>query len=594
MPSALADPSNDKDRRRLIVILSLAVLQGLALFGLQRAAEHDVWPATQLAAIVPFYLLVTFLPLTTQLLARFIDQRRLWWSLGGIAVALGVFGWHFAVSVAPEPKFDTAAELAFQTVAPLVVLWLIAVAFLRAQLESRSNSPNYRALFAAAWRNKLTLLEAGIFVGVFWALLALCAALFASIGIRFFVELFSKPLFIYLATAIAWGLALNLIGSIDRMVDVALVQVLSLFKWLAPVAGLIVISFAFALMPELGGLLARGERALDAVWLLWLVAVTILLINAAYQDGTGPRPYGAKLSVFMRVVPPLLLLIALTATYALYVRVDAFGLTVGRFWGLVTAGVGVAHAAAATVAALRSGPWLGFTSTTNPLLAAALVVVLTLALTPVLSPYRLSASSQQGMALRPTAPGQVDGALSYLRFNAGGYGRRALQVLAERQGDATTDTLAVAAQRMLEQQYPTFPGYPTSASEFDFDAWWSEVRVYPADRPVPAELLTVLRSAGPRPVYPGLPPAFALWVDVVGGPEPELFVSLSNYQYELYSLEGTDWRQASRGFAGSPLPADSAVRDAALASGDFAAEPRELRDIRVGNQRLQLTPQDLP
>ena len=146
-------------------------------------------------------------------------------------------------------------------------------------------------------------------------------------------------------------------------------------------------------------LMAADERSLSSLWLLWLVAVTVLLLNAAYQDGTVERPYGAALSMAMRCVPPLLTVIALTATYALYVRIEAYGLTVGRFWGFVTACVGLAHAVAASIAAVRAGPWLGYTSKTNPLLAAGLALVLILALTPVLSPYRLSASSQQGIAL---------------------------------------------------------------------------------------------------------------------------------------------------------------------------------------------------
>src|SRR6185295_16131833 len=123
-------------------------------------------------------------------------------------------------------------------------------------------------------------------------------------------------------------------------------------------------------------------------------------------------------------------LIALTATYALYVRIDAYGVTVGRFWGFVTACVGLAHAVAASIAAVRRGPWLAYTSRTNPALAAGLALVLVLALTPVLSPYRLSASSQQRIALEADSTQRVGSALTYLRFSAGGYGRDSLQELA--------------------------------------------------------------------------------------------------------------------------------------------------------------------
>jgi hypothetical protein len=33
-------------------------------------------------------------------------------------------------------------------------------------------------------------------------------------------------------------------------------------------------------------LLFTGQKAIGAAWLLWLVAVVVLLLNAAYRDGT--------------------------------------------------------------------------------------------------------------------------------------------------------------------------------------------------------------------------------------------------------------------------------------------------------------------
>jgi len=319
--------------RQRTAVLALAALQGLALLGLHYAADRGVWPATRPGILVPLYLNAALLPLTAQLLVRFLAHARLKWTLAAMAAALTVFGWHYVAHVAPDQGARSImGDGAFENAFPLVVLWLIVIAFVRAQLETGRHLPEYRALFAAAWRNKLVLLETSIFVGIFWLLLWLWATLFGTLEIEFFSKLFSKPAFIYPATALAIGAALHLIGSVDRIVDVVLTQVLSVFKWLAPIAGLMVVLFSAALIPELPRLFAAAERPLNALWLLWLVAVTILLINAAYQDGSAERPYGAKLSLAMRFVPPLLTLIALTATYALYVRMSAYGVTLGRFW----------------------------------------------------------------------------------------------------------------------------------------------------------------------------------------------------------------------------------------------------------------------
>jgi hypothetical protein len=404
--------------------------------------------------------------------------------------------------------------------------------------------------------------------------------LFGTLDIDFFGDAFSSAWFIYAATAVVLGLALYWIGSVDRLVDVVLAQVLSLFKWLAPLAGLIVVLFTFALLPSLGELFGTGQQALRALWLLWLVAVTVLLLNAAYQDGSAP-PYGRVLGGAMRVVPPLLLLVALVAAYALYVRIDALGLTVSRFWGLVTALVAVAHAAAATAAALRRGPWLGLMSKTNPLLAAALAVTLALTLTPVLAPQRLAANSQAAIASEGDARRRV-GALNYLRFDAGGYGRAALASLGE-----GADELAAEARATRARTYPA-----AEVASVDFDEWWQTVRIYPIDRAPPSELVAAIRLSGPRLPHPqGMPAPYAAWLDLTGGPELEFVLFPSGGLYELFVAENGGWRRQSTGFASGLFSGAPNGFDAALERGDFATEVPELRDIVIGGRRIRLQPQ---
>lgn len=575
------DPESAAARPTSMLILAAA--QALALYLLHRAIEAGVWPATQLAVLVSLYLLVVFLPLTTQLLSKHLREPRLWLALLALGVALVLFGWHFAANVvAGEGPRALVNSWAPASAFVLFVLWLIAIAFLRAQLESGRSLPSYHALFAAAWRNKLTLLEAAIFTGVFWLLLWLWAALFSTLDIDFFRELFRSAWFMYAASAMVIGLALYWIGSVDRMVDVVLTQVLSLFKWLAPLAGLIVVLFTFALLPSLGDLFGAGRLALRALWLLWLVAGTVLLLNAAYQDGSVP-PYGRWLAAGMRCVPPLLLVVALVAAYAVYVRIDALGLTVSRFWGLVTALFAVAHSAAATAAAIRPGPWLGLLGKTNPLLAAALAVTLGLSLTPVLSPYRLATQSQIAVAQTAVDVQRRAGALSYLQFSAGRYGQAAIARLAE--GDGVDGTLAEAARNAQARTYPA-----VEVEMADFDTWWQTVAIYPPERAAPPELLEALRVGGPRPGrLRGVSP-YAVWVDVVGGPALELVLFEFGTQFEVYAEEGGAWRRVARGFAEDPFMANDAQREVALERGDFASATPELRDVVIGDRRILLRP----
>ncbi len=574
---------------RPTAILILAVVQGFVLYALHRALTGEVWPATQPAVLIPLYLLAIFLPLTAQLLSRFLREHVLWNCLGVLAVLLVIFGVHFALNVLPERKLTSGtSDLIFPSLLPIIVLWLVLVAFLRARLECGSWRPEYRVLFAAAWRNKLTLLEAFVFTGLLWLLLLLWGQLFQTLKIGFFRELFALTLFIYPVTAITLGLALHLIGSIDRFVDVVLGQVLSLLKWLLPVAGLIVVLFTFALLPQLPALFAEDLRPISAAWMLWLVAITMLLLNAAYQDGAADRPYGAAgLSTALRLVPPLMAVIALTSLYALYVRIDAFGLTVSRYWGLLVAVIAVAHSMFYAIAAVKRGPWMRGISQANPLLAALLCTLIILSLTPLLSPYRLSTASQQRIALAPKDEEQRRSALQYMRFSSGEYGNAAVQAFAKRSGSVENDALAQAARDVLGEITRWDPRRDVPPAPAD---WLAGVRIYPKDTPLPRELERVVRNAERRAAY--LSDAndnIGLWIDMTEDAGLEFLLMHGASEYEVYALQASGWKRISRG--GLNFGSfDNNARDQALEKGDFGARAPALPDVRIGETQLRLVP----
>ena len=581
------------DTRRPTAILILAVVQGFVLYALHRALTSEVWPATQPAILIPLYLLAIFLPLTAQLLSRFLRERVLWNCLGVLAVLLVIFGVHFALNVLPERKLTSGtSDLIFPSLLPIIVLWLVLVAFLRARLESGSWRPEYRVLFAAAWRNKLTLLEAFVFTGLLWLLLLLWGQLFQTLKIGFFRELFALTLFIYPVTAITLGLALHLIGSIDRFVDVVLGQVLSLLKWLLPVAGLIVVLFTFALLPQLPALFAEDLRPISAAWMLWLVAITMLLLNAAYQDGAADRPYGAAwLSTALRLVPPLMAVIALTSLYALYVRIDAFGLTVARYWGLLVAVMAVAHSVFYALAAVKRGPWMRGISQANPLLAALLCTLIILSLTPLLSPYRLSTASQQRIALAPKDEEQRRSALHYMRFNAGEYGNAAVQDFAKRSGSVENDALAQAARDVLGEITRWDPRRDVPPAPAD---WLAGVRLYPKDTPLPEDLERVIRNTERAPTAGAVEiDNLGLWLEMTPDKGPEFVLMHGASEYEVYARREQGWRRISTGRIAFDS-FDNKGLDQALEKGDFGTLPPALPNLRIGDAEFRLMPEATP
>lgn len=272
--------SATSNRESLPVILAAAVVQGWALFALHHSITTHTWPATNLAWLFALYAVVALIPVTAQLLADQARNPAGWAVVALMTIVLFYFGWHHGNSVADfsDKRFAQSGEC-FPLALVLIVLWLHALPFVQARLAAGRWTTDYRQLFDHAWRNAITLAEAGMFTGLFWLLLFLWQSLFHMLQIDFFRDLFAEPIFVYPVTAIVFGCALHLIGSVDRLVSTVLEQILNVFKWLGTVAGGLLALFTLALIFRVPDLIFTGQKAIGATWLLWLVAVVVLFLQ---------------------------------------------------------------------------------------------------------------------------------------------------------------------------------------------------------------------------------------------------------------------------------------------------------------------------
>jgi hypothetical protein len=445
-------------------ILLAAVIQGWSLYGLHHSLEFHHWPATNQAWLMALYALAVFVPLTVQMLADHARGAPMWRLVAILAAGYFYFGWHHGTAVFPGgSELYRGADEYFPFAFVLIVLWLMALPFAQVRLATGRWAIQYPALFANAWRNELTLAEAVLFTALFWLLLFLWQMLFHMLGIDYFQELFREPIFVYPVTSLTFGCALHLIGSIERLTAVVLEQLLNVLKWLGLLAGAILVFFTVALVFKLPGLVFTGQKAIGAGWLLWLIAVVVLLLNAAHRDGSVPQPYPRWMAQFLRLAVPLTVIVSLTAVYALSMRSRQYGLTVERIWGLVVAGAALLYSAGYSIAAFGRGAWLAGMSRVNVAVAIALIAVLCATMTPLLSPYRLAAESQfrlireRGLAAtedkRPNRFGMPqDTPLRYLRFDSGRYGLAKLQELADSPMGIDADGVRQAAKRLLAQK----------------------------------------------------------------------------------------------------------------------------------------------
>lgn len=628
----------------LPVVLIAAAVQGWALYALHLSIAGSHWPATQPGWLLALYAVATFVPLTVQLLADYARRGWMWLIVLSMAMLFAYFGWHHGARVV---SWDTDNFVSSGRWFPLVfvlgVLWLHMLPFIQCRLAGGGWRAPYAALFDAAWRNTLMIAEAVLFTTLFWLLLFLWQALFAMLGIRFFSELFREPIFIYPVSALAFGFALHLIGSIERLTGVILEQLLNVLKWLLLIAGLILALFTVALIFKLPGMVASGERAISAAWLLWLIAVTVLFVNAAYRDGSVERPYPRWISLALRGVVPLIVVIAITALYALFVRIGTYGFTVERVWAVIVAIAAFIYAIGYAFAASRGGRWMGGIAKVNVVTALFMISAVSLALTPVLSPYRIAADSQFRRTLAmpqaaassrpatPSVPGgkpaaaldapgrasdrSADGSsdrsrsrapggtldedalagpgyaqdtpLRYLRFGAGRYGTARLQELASLQDHPRATQIREAAAAMLARQQRWQPAVPTNLQQR-----LEEMAVHPSGRSLDAALLERLEADLKDPQWPwrhsNPDRAFGgVFVDLNADGNEE-FVLVAGASGAVYERRQGVWRRVA---SMTPARGFGAVDDSVVAEigkGNVAVQEPVWRELAIGGQRFRL------
>lgn len=538
--------------------LVIALLQAAVLWSLQQSLTSGIWPATSAGLSTALYLVVLGVPPALLILWSHHEKPALWKSVTGLATFLGVAGYlAFRDFPAPFKPWDLDDVEAMGFIAPLLLGWLLFLSLLRARLESgRWRSP-YPTLFRSASGSLLTLAEAAIFTGLFWILLFLWAALFEILGNSFFKDVFGDPRFAYPATTVAFALAVQVIGASDRWIAGVLEQILGLLKWLLPLAGLIVVAFTLALIPKLPALLGSGQKVLDSGILLALIVVTMLLINAAFRDGETEPDYGAWLRQALRIVPVLLTVVAVTALYSLLLRTIDLGLTPSRYWGLVTATFAFLLTAGYAYAAVRRGPWLSAIRKINFSMAVVLLVALAIGLTPVGDPLRWSVTDQLQRALTAQTEESRDGALNFLRFDAGMQGKRALQALAKSESALGRE----AARLLAASSRPKTELVDPSATPERLRRWRASIRTYPEGSSITIGLDAALRDEFLRSAStldPGgnAPQPIVVFADLNADGANEAMLIAGTRRgdpqivrdYRIFVGDGVDqWRRASRG-----------------------------------------------
>jgi hypothetical protein len=257
----------------------------------------------------------------------------------------------------------------------------------------------------------------------------------------------------------------------------------------------------------------------------------------------------------------LLVIVASTALVSMIIRTADLGLTPARFWGLVTATFALLFAIGYAIAAVRHGPWFGELRRVNFVLAILLLATLIISLTPIGNPVRWSVANQLSRAVAAATESDREGALRFLRFDAGAQGRQVLDALVQGRIAAVDPVLRDEAARIAALSSKRMPPRADpAATPARYAAWRDTLRLLPADRTVPADLESLLRTefwVAAATLDPGgnAPAPRLVFIDLdADDREDALLISgtrrgepLIVRDYRVFIRTDEVWRQASAG-----------------------------------------------
>jgi hypothetical protein len=563
----------------------VALAQGGALYGLfeHRAALTEARPGLFAALL----MLAVVAPLLAHVSAGAVAAGEmggramaLWLALAGVVLAaLGWFG--FARGALPAWSGGLRYWPDFRLFAAVAAALFVAHVRVADCLAERRAWPSYARHFDTAWKLALQLGLAAAFLGVFWLILTLADALFALVGVKLWAPVFAQGWFAWPASALAIGLALHATDVQPALIRGVRTVGLLLFAWLLPLLVLVLGGFLGTLaVAGIGPLWGTGRAG---AIVLSACAALVLLVNAAYQDGSiAERARLLRLS--LRAGALLVLPLAAIAAWALGLRVAQHGWSAERvIAGAVTLLAG-SYGIGYVLAALRPG-LRGFQATNH--LAAHLAVALVLALaTPLADPARLMVASQVARLESGAVPPERFDFLA-LRLDGARWGSEALRgmVAQNRPGIATAASDALTAEDG-SARYKRRRAVDDPAGRFT---------PYPPGTPMPDGLLaqvagdrlagTPLRCLTSRRTDPCMVRALRL------SPEgPEMAIVYDNqYGGVLLSRQpGEAWRMVGRV---SPVSAWCHGRhEGWLTRETLEVAPPVFPDLMAGTTRLRINP----
>jgi hypothetical protein len=573
-------------RKTAATRLAIGLAQGIVLFLLQKADESKAWPATAPMLYAPLLVCALMVPMIP--LAALSAMRRtalIVWT--AVATVLSAILAVHAAWTGAEPQRLGAGPLSPPIFIAVAALLFIAHHLVQPADAARKPVAPYADYFDLAFTNLIRLFLSLAFTGAFWLLLFLAGALFKLIGVEAIQKLIGETAFAFPATGLMFAAAVHMAVQLTEaragLVRGVRTVGLTLLAWLSPLMVVIAAGF-LATLPFTGLAPLWGTKAATAL-LLAAAAALIILVNAAYQDGVEPPHAIPRWAA--RIAGLLLIPIVILAAYALWLRVDQYGLTPDRVFAGAYLVVAIGFTIGYALAALKSGPWMKTLEPTNLIMAAVSVLLLIALFTPIADPARLSVGSQ----VKRLEAGKVTAEkfdYKFLRFASGHYGRDAFDRLSRSPDKAVREGAAKTGKMKSAFDDATY-------LQDNVPATLASIEVFPKDARLPDDFVTQFSAAKTVLPFCGVvgSPCRARVQDLDSDDKVEVLIQAGE-GVAVYRATPKGWSRYGY-FKMSDCYARGvnveAERLALLAAPVQTAQP-DMPDITFGGRRLRIAPEE--
>ena len=381
----------------------------------------------------------TLVAVSTMSFVLTVEQRRWTWAAGfalvwGLVIAF--VGWFTA-----GYNYD-ATIFEFPYLSGLFAVLIAAPLFQTVRDEGRWSLP-YPQLHGHAWADAVIGAASLGFTGIVFLMSLLIAGLFDLIGIEQLKHLLEKNWFEWMLGGFAWGGAVGLLRERDRLLPMLQRLVRIVLGVLAPVLAVALVLFLVSI--PFTGLHKFWSSGVPTTPLLLLAgAGAVLLANTVFAEDAESRSDNKVLRWASAALVVVVLPLAGIAALSIGIRIQQYGWTPERMWGVVAVFVAVAYGLAGWYSIWRGG--LNFDEPLRPLqtkLALGLCGVALFLALPIIDFGAISARSQVArLQSGKVTPAKFDWAA--LAFKFGPAGRAQLTRISQT-GPADMRTMAATA-----------------------------------------------------------------------------------------------------------------------------------------------------